>query len=142
MTRNASETDSERTLGTIIKELTADITTLFRGEIALLKLEVKDTVVKLGGGVGLFAGAVFVGLLALAFLFVTILLVLIRLGVPAWLSALIVTVVLLATAGVMGWLGKKKFAAVQFVPSKSIESIRTDIESIKADIEQAARSKY
>jgi len=142
MTRNASDTDSERTLGTIVKELTADITTLFRGEIALLKLEVKDTVTKLGGGIGLFGGALFAALLALAFLFVTILLVLIRLGVPAWLSALIVTVVLLATAGALAFLGKKKFAAVQFVPSKSIESIRTDIESIKADIEQAARSKY
>jgi uncharacterized membrane protein YqjE len=142
MTRNASENDSDRTLGTIFKELTADITTLFRGEIALLKLEVKDTVAKLGGGIGLFAGAVFTALLALAFLFVTILLVLIRLGVPAWLSALIVTVVLLATAGALAFMGKKKFAAVQFVPSKSIESIRTDIESIKADIEEAARSKY
>jgi hypothetical protein len=141
MTRNASDTDSERTLGTIVKELTEDITTLFRGEIALLKLEVKDTVAKLGGGIGLFAGAVFVGLFGLAFLFVTILLVLMRLGVPAWLSALIVTIVLLATAAVMAVMGKKKFAAVQFVPTKSIESIKTDIESIKADIEHAARSK-
>src|SRR5882762_10096891 len=136
MARNAAETDSERTLGTIIKELTEDITTLFRGEIALLKLEVKDTVAKLGGGIGLFAGAVFVGLFGLAFLFVTILLVLVRLGVPAWLSALIVTVVLLATAAVMAVTEKKKLAAVQFVPWKSIESIRTDIESIKADIAQ------
>ena len=40
MARNAEETDSERSLGAIIKELTEDITTLFRGEIALLKLEV------------------------------------------------------------------------------------------------------
>jgi hypothetical protein len=140
MTRNASDTDSERSLGTIIKELTEDITTLFRGEIALLKLEVKDTVAELGGGIGLFAGAVFVGLFGLAFLFVTILLVLVRLGVPAWLSALIVTIVLLATAAVMAVMGKKKFAAVQFVPSKSIESIKTDIESIKADLAQT-RSK-
>ena len=141
MTRNASESDSERTLGTIIKELTEDITTLFRGEIALLKLEVKDTVAKLGGGIGLFAGAIFVGLFGLAFLFVTILLVLVRLGVPAWLSALIVTIVLIGTAAAMAWMGKRKFNAVQFVPAKSIESIKTDIESIKADIEQAARSK-
>jgi len=50
---------------------------------------VKDTVVKLGSGAGLFAGALFVALFGLAFLFVTILLVLVRLGVPAWLSALI-----------------------------------------------------
>jgi uncharacterized membrane protein YqjE len=141
MARNAAETDPERTLGTIIKELTEDITTLFRGEIALLKLEVKDTVAKLGGGIGLFAGALFVALVGVAFLFVTILLVLIRLGVPGWLSALIVTLVLLAAAGVMAWLGKKKFDAVQFVPSKSIESIRADIESIKADIAET-RNKH
>ncbi|HSY48289.1 MAG TPA: phage holin family protein [Thermoanaerobaculia bacterium] len=134
MARNAAETDPERTLGTIIKELTEDITTLFRGEIALLKLEVKDTVAKLGGGIGLFAGALIVALVGVAFLFVTILLVLIRLGMPAWLSALLVTVILLATAGVLAWLGKRKFEAVQFVPSKSIESIKSDYESIKADI--------
>jgi uncharacterized membrane protein YqjE len=140
MARNAEETDSERSLGTIVKELSEDITTLFRGEIALLKLEIKDTVAKLGGGIGLFAGALFVGLFGLAFLFVTILLVLVRLGVPAWLSALIVTVVLLVTAGALAMMGKKKFAAVEFVPNKSIESIRTDIASIKTDIAQA-RSK-
>ncbi|HXH91563.1 MAG TPA: phage holin family protein [Thermoanaerobaculia bacterium] len=137
MARNSSETDTDRSLGTIIKELTEDITTLFRGEIALLKLEVKDTVAKLGGGIGLFAGAVFVALFGLAFLFVTIMLVLVRLGVPAWLSALIVTVVLFATATVLGLMGKKKFAAVEFVPSKSIESIKADVESIKSDIAQA-----
>ncbi|HEX3578481.1 MAG TPA: phage holin family protein, partial [Thermoanaerobaculia bacterium] len=140
MARNAEQTDSERSLGTIVKELTEDITTLFRSEIALLKLEVKDTVAKLGGGIGLFAGALFVGLFGLAFLFVTILLVLVRLGVPAWLSALIVTVVLLVTAGILAMMGKKKFAAVEFVPAKSIESIKTDIDSIKTDIAQA-RSK-
>ncbi|MEA2238867.1 MAG: hypothetical protein QOC81_3591 [Thermoanaerobaculia bacterium] len=140
MARNTAETDTDRSLGTIIKELTEDITTLFRGEIALLKLEVKDTVAKLGGGIGLFAGALFVGLFGLAFLFVTILLVLVRLGVPAWLSALIVTVVLLAMAAVLAFMGKKKFAALEFVPTKSIESIKADVEAIKSDIAQA-RSK-
>jgi Putative Actinobacterial Holin-X, holin superfamily III len=136
MARNTSETDTARTLGTIVRELTEDITTLFRGEIALLKLEVKDTVAKLGGGIGWFAGSLAAALIGLAFLFVTILLVLIRLGVPAWLSALLVTVVLFAAAGVMALMGKKKFAAVQFVPTKSIESIKTDIEAIKSDIAQ------
>jgi hypothetical protein len=140
MARNTAETETERSLGTIIKELTEDITTLFRSEIALLKLEIKDTVVKLGGGIGLFAGALFVGLFGLAFLFVTIMLVLVRLGVPAWLSALIVTVVLLVAAGILAMMGKKKFSAVQFVPAKSIDSIKTDIEAIKSDIAQA-RSK-
>src|SRR5256885_4991774 len=65
MARNtaAEEADTERSLGTIIKDLTADLSMLFRSEIALLKLEIKDTVAKLGGGIGMFAAAVFLALL-------------------------------------------------------------------------------
>ena len=138
MARNAAaEADSERSLGTIIKELSADLSMLFRSEIALLKLEIKDTVAKLGGGIGLFAGAMFLALVAVAFLFVTIVLGLVALGVPAWLSALIVTVVLFVVAGVLAMMGKKKFAAAQFVPTQSVEQIKSDIETIKSDIARA-----
>jgi hypothetical protein len=124
----------DRSLGTIIKDLTADFSTLFRSEVALLKLEVKDTVAKLGGGTAMFAAAVFLAIFGAAFLFVTITLGLVALGVPAWVSSLIVTVVLFAAAGLLAFLGKKKFEAVNFVPNKVVEQIRTDIESIKADI--------
>jgi Putative Actinobacterial Holin-X, holin superfamily III len=136
MARNATaETlDDGRSLGTIFKDLTADLSTLFRSEIALLKLEVKDTVAKLSGGVAMFLGAAFLGIFGLGFLFVTIVLGLVRLGVPAWLSTLIVTVALFVLAGVLAMMGKKKFAAVQFVPAESIAQIKTDIESIKNDI--------
>src|SRR5439155_3738801 len=130
----ATAADTDRTIGTIVKELMENISTLFRSEIALLKWELKDTAAKLGGGAALFAAAVFVALCGVAFLFVTIVLRLVALGVPAWLSALLVTVVLFAAAGVLAFLGKKKFAAAQFVPKESVQQIKTDIESIKADI--------
>jgi hypothetical protein len=126
--------DDYRSLGQIFKDLSADLSTLFRSEVALLKLEIKDTVAKLGGGTAMFAGAVFLGLFGVAFLFVTIVLGLVALGVPAWLSTLIVTVVLFAAAGVLAFMGKKKFAAVEFVPNESIQQIKTDVESIKSDI--------
>jgi uncharacterized membrane protein YqjE len=127
-------TDTERSIGTIVKGLMENMSTLFRSEIALLKWELKDTAAKLGTGAGMFAGAAFVALVGVAFLFVTIMLVLVRLGVPAWLSALIVTVVLFAVAGVLAILGKKKFAAAEFVPRQSVDQIKSDIETIKADI--------
>lgn len=129
-----ASTESERTLGQIIKELTADFSTLFRSEIALLKLEVKDTVTKLGGGAAMFAAAAFIALFGVAFLFVTITLGLVALGVPAWVSALIVTIVLFASAGVFAFLGKKKLAQIKFVPNESVQQIKADIESIKSDI--------
>ena len=139
MARNATaETfEDDRSLGTVVKELTADLSTLFRSEIALLKLEVKDTVAKLSGGTAMFLGAAFLGVFGIGFLFVTIVLGLVRLGVPAWLSTLVVTVALFVGAAVLAMMGKKKFAAVQFVPTESIEQIKTDIESIKADIARA-----
>ena len=135
----ATAAEHDRTLGTIVKELVADIQTLFRSEIALLKLEIKDTVAKLGGGIGMFAGALFLALFGIAFLFVTIVLGLVALGVPAWLSALIVTIVLFVGAGALAMMGKKKFSAVQFVPSRSVEQIRNDIDAIKADIGRVGR---
>jgi len=126
--------DDYRSLGTIFKDLSADISTLFRSEIALLKLEIKDTAAKLGGGTAMFAGAVFLALLGLAFLVVTIVLGLVALGVPAWLSTLIITVILFAGAAVLAIMGKKKFEAVEFVPNESIQQIKNDVESIKSDI--------
>lgn len=126
--------ESERTLGTIIKDLTADLSMLFRSEIALLKLEIKDAVARLGTGGGLLAAAAFLGLIGLAFLFVTITLGLVALGVPAWLSALIVTLVLFGAAAVLGIMGKKKLQTVNFVPTDAIEHIKTDIDTLKADV--------
>jgi len=133
----ATATEPDRSIGMIIKELMENISALFRSEIALLKWELKDTGIKLGGGAAFFAAAVFVGLCGIAFLFVTVVLALVRLGVPAWLSALIVTVVLFASAGILAFLGKKKFAAAKFVPKESVEQIKGDIEIIKADIARA-----
>lgn len=86
------------------------------------------------------AAALFCALIGIAFLFVTITLGLVALGVPAWLSSLIVTVVLFAAAGVLVMLGKKKLEKVKFVPSDSIEHIKTDIDALKADV-QRVRSR-
>jgi hypothetical protein len=131
-------TEAERTLGTIIKELTADLSMLFRSEIALLKFELKDAGTKLGGGAALLAAALFVALIGLAFLFVTITLGLVALGVPAWLSSLIVTLLLFGAAAVLGLMGKKKLEAVNLVPTESIETIKTDIDTLKADVARVA----
>ena len=134
---NYTATDSDRSLGTIIKDLTADLSMLLRSEIALLQLELKEAAAKLGGGAAMMAAAVFLGLIGLAFLFVTITLGMIAAGLPPWLSSLIVTVVLFAAAGLLVVLGKKKLAGVNFVPTESIEHIKSDIDALKADVARA-----
>jgi hypothetical protein len=129
-----NENRAERTLGSIVRDLTADLSMLFRSEIALLKLELRESAMRLGGGAALLAGALVLALVGLAFIFVTITLGLVALGVPAWLSALLVTLALFTAAGALALLGKKKLESVQFVPSQSIEQIRSDIETLKADV--------
>jgi hypothetical protein len=91
-------------------------------------------VAKLGGGAALFGTALFLGLFGIGFLFVTAVLGMVAAGVPAWLSTLIVTIMLFVAAGVCAMMGKKKFASVTFVPTESVDQIKSDIESIKADI--------
>src|SRR5512140_1875239 len=110
-------TQTDRSIGQIVKDLTADFSLLFRSEVALLKLEFKDTVAKLGGGAAMFATAAFLAIFGIGFLIVTIVLGLVAVGVPAWLSTLIVTIVLFAGAGVLAMMGKRKFAQVNFVPA-------------------------
>lgn len=134
---NYTATDSDRSLGTIIKELTADLSMLFRSEIALLKLEMKEAAAKLGSGAAMMAAAGFLALIGMAFLFVTITLGMIAVGLPPWLSSLIVTVVLFVAAGLLVVFGKKKLQGVNFVPSESIEHIKSDIDALKADVARA-----
>ena len=131
---NYTASDSDRSIGTIIKDLTADVSNLIRSEIALLKLELKESAAKLGTGGVLLGAAVFLGLIGIAFLFVTLTLGLVALGVPAWISSLIVTVLLFIAAAVLALMGKKKLATVNFVPNESIDHIRTDIDTLKADV--------
>lgn len=133
---NYTATAPERSLGTIVKDLTSDLSMLFRSEIALFKLEIRESVAKLGGGAAFFAAALFLGLVGGAFLFVTITLGLIALGLPAWVASLIVMVALFLAAGVLALLGMKKMRQVKFVPNESIEHVRGDIDALKANVER------
>ena len=92
----------ERTLGQLVASATQDISTLVRSEIALAKAEVSVQVKKAGVGGGLLAGAAVVVFYSVYFLFTTIAEGIQALGVPRWLSFLIVTVFMLLVAAVLG----------------------------------------
>ena len=123
-------------MGELFKALTEDLSTLVRSEIALAKLEVKETVTGFGVGLALLGGAAFCAVFALAFVLVTITLAL-DLVMPAWLAALLVTVALVGLAVLLGLMGKKKMSKVEFVPAGTIQSVKSDIESIRATLKPA-----
>jgi hypothetical protein len=64
--------DSDPTLGKLVMDAQRDISTLISKEIELAKSELKVSVKHGGVGIGLFAGAAFLGLLAIIMLSVSL----------------------------------------------------------------------
>ncbi len=124
---------SSRSLGAVIKGLTEDLSTLFRSEIALAKLEIRESLAGLGGIGALLATALFFALFGLAFLLVTAILAL-ALVIPAWAATLIVGVILLALATILALMAKRRIGQVKLVPSGAIGNMKQDIQLIKADL--------
>jgi uncharacterized membrane protein YqjE len=117
--------------GELVKNLTAQLSTLVRSEVKLAAAEVKGKVKPLGIGIGLFAGAAFVAVAALQVLLVVAILA-IALALPAWLSALIVAVALLVLAGILALVGKKLLSrGLPPVPNQTIDSVKRDVATIK-----------
>lgn len=127
---------NEKTIGSVIRDLMENFSTLVRSEVALAKHELKQTAAAIGAAGAFFFAALFFGLFSLAFFFVTAILAL-ALVVPAWLATLIVAVVLLIGAVVLAILGQKKVKTIEFVPADTIESVKSDIASIRSDIARA-----
>lgn len=139
MDTREQSSNGEKTLGAIVRELAEDLSMLVRSEIALAKLEIKQAAAGMGAAAALFTAALFCLLFGLGFLLVTGVLAL-ALVMPAWLATLIGAVILLVATGVLAYAGKKKMAAVEFVPKGTIESVKTDVESIRSEIARFKRT--
>lgn len=122
---------TERTLGQLVADATQDISTIVRSEIAMAKAEVTAEAKIAGKGAGLLAGAAFVGLLGLIFLFHTLANVL-AVWLPLWAGYLITTVVLFVLAAILGLVGKNSMSKVKPKPERTIKNAQETIEAIKS----------
>ena len=122
---------TERTLGQLVADATQDISTIVRSEIALAKAEVTAEAKIAGKGAGMLAGAAFVGLLGLIFLFHTLANVL-DVWLPLWAGYLITTVVLFLLAAILGLVGKNSMSKVKPKPERTIRNAQETIEAIKS----------
>lgn len=123
-------------LGALVRGLLEDISTLFRSEIALAKIEIRQTAAALGGVAGLFAGAVLFVLMGLAFVFVTLVLLL-ALVMPAWGATLLVAVVLFVLAFVLALIGRNRMRKTEIAPMEAIRGMKEDVGMIASEIKRA-----
>jgi len=121
----------EPPLGALVHRLSEQIPELVRSELRLAQAELTEKGKKAGIGVGMFSAAGLLAFFGVATLIATAVIAL-ALALPAWLSGLIVALVLLAAAGVAAMVGKKEVQqATPPAPERTIESVREDVATVK-----------
>jgi len=123
--------DDPRSLGRLVGDLSEQATRLVRAEIALAKAELTSKAQQMGIGGGLLVGAAVLALYTLAAFIATAIIGLSN-AVPAWLAALIVSVVLLVVTAVLGLLGVKHVKkGAPPVPERAMENLQEDVDTVK-----------
>jgi uncharacterized membrane protein YqjE len=121
----------ERGTGELVKQLSNQVSTLVRQEIELAKTETAEKGKKAGVGAGMFGAAGVAGLLMLGSL-TAFLIIVLALAIPAWASALLVTGLWAAVAGVLALQGRNKLSEMgKPVPEKTVETVREDVQWLK-----------
>jgi uncharacterized membrane protein YqjE len=114
-----------------VHDLTTQVPELIRSEMRLAQAEVAEKGKRAGIGIGMFSAAGLLAFFGTAALLTTIVLAL-DLMMPAWLAALIVTVVLFIGAGVFALQGRNKVQeATPPVPERAVEGVKEDIATVK-----------
>ncbi|HVK34675.1 MAG TPA: phage holin family protein [Microlunatus sp.] len=114
--RSPLQADDGRSIGSVLADITANISTLLQQEVALAKAELRQSGTQAGKGIGLLAGAGVAGLLLLVFL-----------SVSAWWglglylgnqwSALVVTAVWAIIAAILYFAGKAELKRIRGLPA-------------------------
>jgi hypothetical protein len=103
-------------IGALISDISADLSTLMRQEVALAKAEAKQEATKAGKGAGMLAGAGVAGHFLLLFLSLALWSLLWHLLDSRGWSALIVAVVWGIIAAVLASVGRKQLKTMQGMP--------------------------
>ncbi len=129
---SASHDLRDESIGDLVKQLSEQTSTLVRQEMRLAQAELQEKGKKAGIGAGMFGASGLVAFFGAATLIAASVLALAT-ALEPWLAALIVGAVLLLVAGVAALLGKKQIEqATPPAPEQAIESVKRDVETVKA----------
>jgi len=125
----------ERSLGELFGDLAKETSNLVRQEVTLAKTEMSQKVSSMTKDIGSLAigGAVaYAGVLALG---AALIIGLAQLGLPWWLSALLVGLVVTGIGYFLVQKGLNALKQQNLVPQKTIETIKEDVEWAKGQTE-------
>ncbi|MDQ0681446.1 nitrate/nitrite transporter NarK [Streptomyces achromogenes] len=122
----APQTD-EGSMGELLSVVTSDLQTLFRQEVELAKVEVKQEATKAGKAAGMFGGAGFAGYMVLLFLSLAAVFGLANVIDTGW-AALIVAAVWAVIAAVLYQRGRTGMRTVAPKPEQTVETMKENAQ--------------
>jgi hypothetical protein len=121
----------DKSLGELFSTMTGDLSTLFRKEIELAKVEVKDDVKRAGKAGGMLGAGGFAGYMAVFFLSLA-LGWLLDAVLPRPLAFFIVAVIYGIAAVILLRQGRERLKHINPVPEQTVETLKEDVEWAKA----------
>lgn len=118
-------------VGELVAKISDQFSRILRGELELIQVKAAEKAKMVGTGAAMFAVAGLLGFFALALLITTAVLGLAE-ALPAWLSALIVAVLLIVVAGVIALVGKKKLQSGEAPSAEDTKAnLKADLDAVK-----------
>jgi hypothetical protein len=125
---------SDRSTSELVKLASEQISRLVRDELKLAKTELTAKGKRAGLGVGMFGAAGLLSLFGVGAL-LTAAIIGLAAALPAWLSALLVGVVLFLVAGALALVGRGQVKqAVPPAPTEAVQNVKADIETISGAV--------
>ena len=127
----AAQTAGDRSLGDLISEVTADLSTLMRQERELAKAELQQSASRAGKGAGMLGGAGIAGYFVLLFLSIALWWAIGSATGLGW-SALIVAVIWGIIAAVLYTMGRNSLKEVRGIP-KTTDTVKKIPDALKGN---------
>ena len=121
---------AETSIGEMIGNISNDLSTLFRQEVELAKVEVKEEAAKAGKAAGMLGAAGYAGHLTVVLLSFALVFGLSNVMDAGW-AALIVAAIWGIVAAVLFVNGRKKMKTVDPVPHRTVDTLKEDAQWLK-----------
>lgn len=123
--------NQDRSIGDLFGDLTRDMGTLVRKEVQLAKTEVTQSASKMGKDVASMAIGGAIAYAGLLVLLAALVIILGTIGVPWWLSALLVGLIVTGVGVALIMRGREALKQVNLAPKQTMQTIKEDAEWAK-----------
>ncbi len=128
------QSKDERSLGELFSDLVRDMGTLVSQELALARTEMTEKASQVGKDIAFLAVGGMVAYAGLLAIIAAVIALLAANGVPLWLSALIVGLVVAGIGYVLVQRGLTALKSQELAPRQTIESLKEDTQWAKEQV--------